>query len=89
MKPSDVRPITELKTKTAQILAHVNLSGNPLVITQNGEPRAVMMDVRSYERMQQSLLLLKLIAQSEDDVRRGLMYTQSSVEKRLERRFRR
>ena len=46
-------------------------TGNPMVITQNGEAKAVVMNVREYDQMQQSLALLRMLADSSADVEAG------------------
>jgi prevent-host-death family protein len=71
MRASDLKPITYMKTHSAELIDAVNEKRSPIVITQNGAPRAVMMDVESYERLQGTLTLLKLISQSGEDFRRG------------------
>ncbi|MBT3341720.1 MAG: type II toxin-antitoxin system Phd/YefM family antitoxin [Gemmatimonadetes bacterium] len=57
-----VRPITYLKTHAAQLIRHVAEQRQPYVITQNGEARAVLQDIESYEETQESLAMLKLLA---------------------------
>ena len=59
----DIRPITYLKSRAADLLRQVNETRRPVIITQNGEPRAVLQDPQSYESMRNALGLLKLIAQ--------------------------
>jgi prevent-host-death family protein len=66
-----IRTVTELKARTAKLLDQVNEERAPLIITQDGVARGVLMDVESYDRLQQSLTLLKLVAQGEEDLRRG------------------
>src|SRR5258708_37195045 len=66
MRASDIKPITYMKTHSAELVAAVNKKRSPVVITQNGSPRAVVMDVHSYEKIQDALILLKIIAQSEE-----------------------
>jgi prevent-host-death family protein len=64
MRPTQsIRPISYLKANTAEVLRQVNDTREPMVITQNGEARAVVQDVASYEQLQESLAVLKLIAQ--------------------------
>jgi prevent-host-death family protein len=87
MRASDVKPITYMKTHSAELVADVNKRRSPIVITQNGEPRAVVMDIESYERTQDALMLLKLIAQSEDDLRKGKWLSQSQMEAELRKRL--
>jgi prevent-host-death family protein len=86
MRPSDVKPITYMKTHAAELVSKVNEDRNPVVITQSGEPRAVVMDVRSYERMQDALVLLKLMSQSEEDIRKGRWVSQEEMETEFDKR---
>lgn len=87
MRASDIKPITYMKTHSAELIASVNERQSPVVITQNGEPRAVLMDVASYDRMQDTLALLKLIAQSEDARRKKRWLTQEQMEAVMRKRF--
>ena len=87
MRASDIKPITYMKTHSAELVAAVNEKQSPIVITQNGEPRAVVMDVASYERMQDTLALLKLIGQSEEARRKKRWLTQEQMEAELHKRF--
>ena len=64
----DVKPISYLKAKTADVIKSVNENGRTIIITQNGEAKAVVQDIKSYENLQNSLSLLKLIIQSENDI---------------------
>jgi prevent-host-death family protein len=75
----DIRPVTFLKSKTADALAQINRTHRPLIITQNGEPMAVMQDPKSYERMVSAIGLMKLLAQGEEDVRQGRTRGQEAV----------
>jgi prevent-host-death family protein len=66
-----IKPITYLKANAASALADLADSGEPMVITQNGEARAVLQDIASYERTQETLALLKLLALGDRDVAAG------------------
>lgn len=59
---SQVKPISYLKANAAEVLATLGEQREPLVITQNGEAKAVLQDVASYESTQETLALLKLLA---------------------------
>ncbi len=59
----DIRPVTCLKSHAADLLAQVNETHRPVIITQNGEARAVLQDPESFERMRAAIGLLKLVAQ--------------------------
>jgi prevent-host-death family protein len=67
----DVRPITYLKSKTAELVFDVAETGRPVTITQNGKAKVVVMDVASYDRWRAALALLKLASHAEADVAAG------------------
>jgi len=67
----DIRPVTYLKSSAADLLAQINTTHRPVVITQNGAARAVLQDPESYEQMRRAIGLLKMIAQGEADVQAG------------------
>lgn len=65
MKLSEcVKPISYLKSHTAEALRDVNDGRRTMIITQHGEAKAVLQDIDSYEKTQESLAMLKLLAQS-------------------------
>lgn len=66
-----VRPISYLKSHTAEALRDVSEGRQAMVITQNGEVRAVLQDIVSYEQTQESLALLKMLAQSSKSIQEG------------------
>lgn len=68
---AQVKPITFLKANTAQILLDLAERREPMIITQNGEAKAVIQDVVSFEATQESLALLKLLALGNRDVEAG------------------
>jgi len=70
MKAVNVRPITELKHRTKALVGEIVDSGQSIVITQNGKPRVVVMDAAEHDRMQDTLAMLKLLAQSVDSLAR-------------------
>lgn len=80
----DIKPVTYLKSKAAALLDQINETHRPVIITQNGEPRAVLQDPISYENMRNAIGLLKLISQGESDVREGNVKSQEDVFKDIE-----
>ena len=80
----DIKPVTYLKSQAADILKQVNETRRPIVITQNGEPKAVLQDPESYENMRNAIGLLKLISQGEEDIRDGKFIAQENVFSELE-----
>ncbi|MCU0600635.1 MAG: type II toxin-antitoxin system Phd/YefM family antitoxin [Desulfobacterales bacterium] len=81
---NDIKPVTYLKSKAADLLNQINETHRPVIITQNGEPRAVLQDPKSYEDMRNAIGLLKLISQGENDVRNGRAKAQEKVFKDIE-----
>ncbi len=82
---TDIKPVTWLKANAAYLLDQINETRRPVIITQNGEPRAVLQDPKSYEEMRNALGLLKLLAQGEEDIRKGNIRPQEAVFSDLER----
>ena len=81
----DIKPITYLKSQAANLLNQINETHRPVIITQNGEPRAVLQDPESYENMRNAIGLLKLLAAGEADIRQGRTADQKDVFDEIER----
>lgn len=80
---TQVKPISYLKAHAAQVLAQIAQDREPLVITQNGEARAVLQDLASYEDTQDTLALLKILALGNQDIAQGKLKPVADVVKRL------
>ena len=80
---SQVKPISYLKANAAEVLSQLAESREPLVITQNGEARAVLQDVASFEETQETLALLKILALGQHDVEAGRVKPVADVVARL------
>ena len=81
---SDIKSVTYLKSKAADLLNQINETHRPVIITQNGEPRAVLQDPKSYENMRNAIGILKLVSQGEADINNGKAKSQEDVFKDLE-----
>jgi len=81
----DIKPISYLKAKTADVINSVNENQRTIFITQNGEAKAVVQDIRTYENNQNALNLLKLIIQSENDIVLGNSMPQDDMFDDLEK----
>ena len=75
----DIKPVTYLKSRAADLLKQINQTHRPVVITQNGEPKAVLQDPESYENMRNAIGILKLISQGEKDIKDGKSKSQEEV----------
>ena len=79
----DIRPVTYLKSRAADLLEQINTTHRPVIITQNGEAKAVLQDVASYEETQETLALLKILALGNQDIEAGETRPLAEVAKRL------
>ena len=57
-----IRPISYLKAHASEIVRTLGDRGEPLVITQNGEAKAILQDIDSFEKTQETMALLKMLA---------------------------
>ena len=80
---SQAKPISYLKANAAEVLTQLAEQREPLVITQNGEAKAVLQDVASYEETQETLALLKILALGQQDVEAGRVTPVAEVVARL------
>jgi len=80
---SQVKPISYLKANAAEVLTRLAEQREPLVITQNGEAKAVLQDVASFEETQETLALLKILALGQQDVEQGRIKPVADVVARL------
>jgi prevent-host-death family protein len=78
-----IKPISYLKANAAQVLDEVREQRKTFVITQNGEAKAVLQDVASYEETQETLALLKILALGNQQVAAGRVKPIAEVAKRL------
>lgn len=66
-----VKPISYFKAHASEIIRHISENQESMVITQNGEAKAVIQDIRKYEQTQESLAMLKILAQSRKSLNKG------------------
>ena len=81
-----VRPISYLKANSAEIIRELGEGAAPLVVTQNGEAKAVLQDIGSYESMQETLALLKLLALGRADMAAGRTASTKGLADRIRRK---
>lgn len=83
---SQIKPISYLKAHAAEVLRELAEEREPLVITQNGEARAVIQDIASYEETQETLALLKILALGNREIEEGKVTPVAEVVERLRAR---
>lgn len=76
---NDIKPVTYLKSKAADVLKHINETHRPMIITQNGEAKAVIQDPKSYEDMRNAISLLKLLSIAEENIKNGNTHSEEDV----------
>lgn len=81
-------PVSQVKARLAEVIDSARETGEPVIITQNGEATAVLQDLATYEATRRSLAMLKLVAQGERDLARGRSISQSQVFEALRKRLR-
>ena len=87
MKPSSqIKPISYFKAHAAEIVRTLAERPEPLIITQNGEAKAVLQDIGSYEQMQETLALLKILALGDRQIAAGEVQPAAEVVARLRER---
>lgn len=82
---SQIKPISYLKSHTAEIVKTITESREPLVITQNGEAKLVVMDVKSFEEQEDTMALLKLLAMGNREIDEGKFRDAEDVFAELDR----
>ncbi len=80
---TQIKPISYLKANAAEIMRELAEQRRPLVITQNGEAKAVIQDVASYEETQETLALLKILALGNRQIEEGRVVQAKVAFKRL------
>lgn len=68
---TNIRPISYIKTHAAEMLQQINDTRNPIVITQNGLAKGVLLDTRSYQEMVDAIGILKVLSHSEHEMETG------------------
>ena len=68
---TDIKPISVLKNKTADLVREVSKGGRAVIITQHGEAKVVVLDFEEFQRWKDAMALLKILGQGEADVAAG------------------
>lgn len=82
---TQIKPISYLKSHTAQIVKELADSRQPMVITQNGEATLVVIDVKSFEERENTLALLKILAMGNKEIEQGKLKDAEAVFADLDR----
>ena len=66
-----VKPVSYIKSHASEVMRDLEATGEAVVITLNGEAKAVIQDIRQYEKTQESLAMLKILALGRKEVEEG------------------
>lgn len=83
----DIKPITYMKTKSADLVEKVTTTQRPVIITQNGEARVIVQDIQSYERTRDALLLLQFLNRRSKEAKKGKLIPHEQVMARLAKKY--
>lgn len=76
---TQIKPISYLKSHTAEMAKELAKTRQPVIITQNGEAKFVVIDVHSYEQQEKTLSLLKILALGQHEIEQGLFRSATEV----------
>jgi prevent-host-death family protein len=76
---TQIKPISYVKAHAAELLDRITEEREPIIITQNGEARAVLVDVHSYDETQETLIMLQILLNGKQEINAGKTYPLSEV----------
>jgi prevent-host-death family protein len=88
MSKQKIHSISHVKAHLADIVDEVNASNSAIIVTQNGEARAVIQDPETYERTRQAIALFRLVSLGEIDVKDGNTTPHEAVFQNMRKRLR-
>lgn len=80
---TQIKPISYIKSNAADVLRELAENREPFVVTQNGEAKAVLQDIASYEETQETMSLLKILALGNRQVEQGQTVSAKEAIQRL------
>jgi prevent-host-death family protein len=81
-----IKPISYLKAHASEIVRDIGKKQDPMIITQNGEAKAVLQDIESFEQTQETMALLKILALGTSQIEEGKVQPATDVIIRLRNR---
>ena len=85
---TSVKPISYLKAHASRLIRELSSHQGTLIVTHNGQAKAVLQDIRTYEQTQETLALLKILTRSQENAKRGKVKTLDATFASLEERIR-
>ena len=88
MKSSEsIKPISYLKAHASEIIRDVFKNHKTMIITQNGEAKVVLQDIKQYEKTEETLALLKILVMSNKNLEEGKVKTADKAFKNIRKRI--
>jgi prevent-host-death family protein len=87
VRAARIKPISYFKANAAEIIQELGEVGEPMIITQNGEAKAIVQDIVSYEKTQETLALLKILAIANRNIEQGRYRPAKDVFRDLHKRL--
>jgi prevent-host-death family protein len=85
----DIKPVSYFKNNMAEVIRKLNESRGTMIVTQNGEAKAALIDIKAYEDLQETLTMLEMIAQGRKSLAEGRYQPAQQVLKEFEERIER
>lgn len=82
-----IKSVSTFKAKAAEMIEDITETGNPVILTVNGEAKVIVQDMREYEKTQDALALMQILAMSEESVREGKVYPLKEAMSRIRKRI--
>jgi len=82
----DIKSVSDLKKKTSEVFKQVHETGRPIVITVNGKPDSILLDVDVFEKKLKAFNLAGLLTEGEEDIREGNVESADDFMKELKKR---
>ena len=87
----DLKPVSYFKNNMAEVIRKLNENQGTMIITQNGEAKAALIDIKAYEDLQETLAMLEMIARGNRNLTEGRYRPAGEVlqefEERIEKDF--
>ena len=83
----DLKPVSYFKNNMAEVLRRLSANQGTMIITQNGEAKAAIMDIQAYEELQETLAMLEMLAQGNKSLAAGRYRPADQVLKEFEERI--
>jgi prevent-host-death family protein len=83
----NVKPISYIKTNAASMMKYVQERKNPVIITQNGEAKAVLLDIDTYQDTEDAFALMNILKIAENDIKNGKVKKADNVFKNLRKKI--